>query len=126
MRTPWFYHLTFIAPPCWQSTTINSGQTTDQLAEGLKEADVILTLRVQQERLNEDERYNLETYHQAYGLTLQSLVLAKPNAVVLHPGPTNRGIEISSEVADGPQSLILRQVENGVFMRMAILESLLS
>jgi aspartate carbamoyltransferase catalytic subunit len=120
------YHLTFISPPCWQSTTISPDQTTDQLAEGLKEVDVIVTLRVQQERLNEDEHYNLATYHQAYGLTQQSLALAKPNAVVLHPGPINRGIEISSDVADGPQSLILRQVENGVFMRMAILESLLS
>lgn len=117
---------TFISPPCWQSTHVQNGLMTDQLAEGLKEADVILTLRVQQERLNKDEHYNLDTYHQAYGLTPQALALAKPHAMVLHPGPINRGIEISSEVADGPHSLILKQVENGVFMRMAILESLLS
>lgn len=118
-------HLNFIAPPLWHPSTISTGHVTDDLTEGLRGADVIITLRVQQERLHASEHYDLTQYHQAYGLTQQRLALAKPNAIVLHPGPINRDIEISSAVADGPQSCILEQVQNGVWMRMAILDKLL-
>jgi len=69
---------------------------------------------------------SLEYYHRDYGLTARRLRRAAPDAVVLHPGPMNRGVEIDDEVADGPQSLILRQVANGVPVRMAVLETLLS
>ena len=62
----------------------------------------------------------------AYGLNTNKLKWAKPNAIVMHPGPMNRGIEIDSEVADGPQSVILEQVQNGVLMRQAIIHHLLS
>ena len=68
---------------------------------------------------------SLEDYHRNYGLTEERLHRAAPDAVVLHPGPMNRGVEIDSDVADGPQSLILRQVANGVAVRMAVLEEVL-
>jgi len=68
---------------------------------------------------------SLDDYHRDFGLTAGRLKRAAPDAVVMHPGPINRGVEITDEVADGPQSLILRQVSNGVAVRMAVLEALL-
>lgn len=88
--------------------------------------DVVMTLRLQRERMQEGLVSSLEDYHRDYGITPERMRLAKPDAVVMHPGPMNRGIEISDEVADGPQSLILRQVANGVAVRMAVLESALA
>jgi aspartate carbamoyltransferase catalytic subunit len=119
-------HLRLIAPKLWQPTQISTGEVTENLSEGIKDADVIITLRVQEERLAEHEHMDRATYHAAYGVTQQTLALANPHAIVMHPGPMNRGIEISSEVADGPQSCILKQVHNGVFIRMSILERLLA
>ncbi len=88
--------------------------------------DVVMTLRLQRERMQEGLVSSLEDYHRDYGITLDRMKLARPDAVVMHPGPMNRGIEISDEVADGPQSLILRQVANGVAVRMAVLETALA
>ncbi len=85
-------------------------------------ADVVMALRIQKERIKEQS--SLMTgmeYHQLFGLTEARLALAKPDAVVMHPGPMNRDVEISGPVADGPQSLITRQVHNGVAVRMAVL-----
>jgi len=98
------------------------GEDLDALLEG---ADALLMLRLQRERMEEGLVPSLEQYHRCYGLTAQRLQRAAPGAVVLHPGPVNRGVEITDEVADGPQSWILRQVRNGVAIRMAVLESLL-
>ncbi|MER2603428.1 MAG: aspartate carbamoyltransferase catalytic subunit [Candidatus Competibacter phosphatis] len=88
---------------------------------GLREVDVIVMLRLQRERM---ERALLPTeqefFHQ-YGLTEERLALAKPDAIVMHPGPINRGVEIDSRVADGPRSVILEQVTNGIAVRMAIM-----
>lgn len=117
--------ITLIAPELWQSPPIH-GHYSDSLAEGLKNADVIMTLRVQCERIEGHEQLSLETYQEHYAINAQMLKHAKPNAMVLHPGPINRNIELSTDVADGPQSYVLTQVNNGVFMRMAILEKLLS
>lgn len=118
-------HLTLIAPPIWQPAQLHHGQTTDSLAEGLKDADVVMVLRIQQERLSANERFSIEAYQTHYQLNAKTLKYAKPDAIVLHPGPINRNIEITNEVTDGPQSYILKQVQNGVFMRMAILEEIL-
>jgi aspartate carbamoyltransferase catalytic subunit len=82
-------------------------------------------LRLQRERMEEGLVGSLEDYHRDYGLTAARLRRAARGAVVLHPGPMNRGVEITDEVADGPQSLVLRQVANGVAVRMAVLETLL-
>ncbi len=84
-----------------------------------------MMLRLQRERMDDGLVASLEDYHRAYGLTATRLRRAAPDAVVMHPGPINRGVEITDEVADGPQSLVLRQVANGVAVRMAVLESLL-
>ena len=93
--------------------------------EALKDADVIMMLRVQLERQHEAPMAASE-YFRFYGLRLEHLKLAKPDAIVMHPGPINRGRELSSEVADSQSSVILNQVENGVAVRMAVLERILS
>ena len=93
--------------------------------EAIAGADVIMMLRVQRERLEEDLGDGPGEYLSRYGLTSERLASAAPNAVVMHPGPMNRGVEIADEVADDPErSLILLQVEAGVAMRMACLEML--
>jgi aspartate carbamoyltransferase catalytic subunit len=95
--------------------------------EAIAGADAVMTLRVQRERLDEDLGDAPGEYLRLFGLTSKRLALAAPNAVVLHPGPMNRGIEIADEVAELPaRSLILRQVANGVAMRMAVLDLLVA
>ncbi len=98
--------------------------TTD-IREAITGADVIMMLRVQLERQHE-AAIPAGEYFQYYGLRLEHLSLAKPDAIVMHPGPINRGREIDSEVADSQRSVILNQVENGVAVRMAVLERILS
>ncbi len=116
--------LTLVAPNLWQPTSVHYGRVTASLRDGLVDADVVICLRVQSERLLVSEHMDLASYRRDYALTCDSLAFAKKDAIVMHPGPINREIEIDSDVADGPQSHILQQVCNGVFMRMAILESL--
>ena len=100
--------------------------TGDDFDAMLEDVDAVMMLRLQRERMEEGLVASLEDYHRQYGLTAERLRRAASDAVVLHPGPINRGIEITDEVADGPQSLVLRQVSNGVAIRMAVLESLLA
>ena len=82
-------------------------------------------LRIQKERMGEADLPDGAQYFSAWGLTPQRLALARPDAIVMHPQPMNRGIEIASGVADGPQSVIRDQVRNGVAVRMAVLETVL-
>ena len=89
--------------------------------EAVRNADVIMTLRIQLERQSGGFFPSLREYSVRYGLNRRRLELAQPDAIVLHPGPINRGVEIDSDVADGPGSVILDQVENGVAVRMAVL-----
>jgi aspartate carbamoyltransferase catalytic subunit len=97
-----------------------------QLAEALAGADVVMMLRIQRERMNEADLPQGERYFAAWGLTRERLGLARPDAIVMHPQPMNRGIEIASDVADGPQSVIRDQVRNGVAVRMAVLAEVLA
>lgn len=99
------------------------GTDLDAALEGV---DAVMALRLQRERMDGGLVSSLEDYHRDYGLTAARLRRAAPGAVVLHPGPINRGVEIADDVADGPCSLILRQVANGVAVRMAVLEALLA
>lgn len=99
-------------------------QRFEQLEEGLQDADVVICLRIQRERLRQDQQVDAQAFHQAYGLTPERLKLAKKDAIVLHPGPVNREVELSSEVMDGPQSVILEQVSHGVLLRMAVLRNM--
>lgn len=97
-----------------------------QLDKALEGADVVVSLRVQKERIRGNVDNELDSYRKAYQLTDTLLSKAKQDAIVMHPGPMNRGIEITSAVADGPQSVIFQQVSNGVFVRMAVLEYVLN
>ncbi|MBI4843679.1 MAG: aspartate carbamoyltransferase catalytic subunit [Nitrospirae bacterium] len=89
--------------------------------EGIKGADVVMALRIQLERQSKGFLPSLKEYFNLYGLTGERMKLAKKDAIVMHPGPMNRGVEIASDVADGPQSVILEQVTNGIAVRMAVL-----
>lgn len=114
-----------IAPAIWQPETVHYGQTTTSLQEGITDADVVICLRIQQERLQPYEQLELTQYHSDYGITSKTLTWAKHDVMVMHPGPINRGVEIDDNVADGAHSFILQQVSNGVFLRMAVLEALI-
>jgi aspartate carbamoyltransferase catalytic subunit len=101
-------------PGCTRSASID---------EGLDGADVVMMLRIQKERMTEAAIPDGAEYFARFGLTLPRLRRARPDAIVMHPQPMNRGIEIASEVADGPQSVIRAQVSNGVAVRMAVLQA---
>ncbi len=94
------------------------------MEEGLKDVDVVMMLRLQRERMGGVFVPSEREYFQVFGLDPERLAIARPDALVMHPGPMNRGVEIGSEVADGPQSVIRDQVEMGVAVRMAVLEAL--
>ena len=91
------------------------------MEQGIKDCDVVIMLRLQNERMNGALLPSANEYFRHFGLTPQKLALAKPDAIVMHPGPMNRGIEIHSEVADGNQAVILNQVTFGIAVRMAVM-----
>jgi aspartate carbamoyltransferase catalytic subunit len=99
-------------------------EVSRDMREGLKGADIVMMLRLQRERMNGSFVPSTQEYFHYYGLDQKKLGYAKPDALVMHPGPMNRGVEIDSAVADGAQSLIREQVEMGVAVRMAVLEAL--
>ena len=94
---------------------------THSIKEGLVDIDVIIMLRLQKERMNSALLPSESEYFKCFGLSADKVKLAKPDAIVMHPGPINRGVEIDSSVADGPQSVILQQVSNGIAVRMAVM-----
>ena len=115
---------TLCGPPMWLPREFeclgNGVRRCSRVEEALEGADVIIVLRVQQERLHEPA-LPLDEYIMLYQLTPQRLKIARPGALVLHPGPMIRGLEIDPAVADGPQSCVLEQVTNGLAVRMAVL-----
>jgi aspartate carbamoyltransferase catalytic subunit len=95
----------------------------DNLEDGLRNADVVMALRIQRERIgNLDGIPGIDEYFANYGISSERMQIAAPNAIVMHPGPMNRGIEIESSLADSPSSVVTQQVSNGVAVRMAVLE----
>ena len=96
-------------------------RTFSNMDEGLKDVDVVIMLRLQRERMQGGLLPSQSEYYRLYGLTEKRMKLMKPDAIVMHPGPINRGVEIESAVADGPQSVILNQVTYGIAIRMAVL-----
>jgi aspartate carbamoyltransferase catalytic subunit len=96
-------------------------RVTTAVEEAVTGADVIMMLRIQQERMQGAYFPSLREYFNLFGMTVDRIARAKPDVIVMHPGPMNRGVEIASEVADGPYSVILEQVANGVAVRMAVL-----
>jgi aspartate carbamoyltransferase catalytic subunit len=97
---------------------------TSDVAAAMREADVVMTLRIQKERMASGLLPSLGEYAAHYGITRERLALAAPGAIVMHPGPMNEGVEIAPDVANGPQSVIREQVRNGVPVRMAVLSLL--
>lgn len=102
----------------------SNARVYEDFEQALKGADVVMMLRIQKERIFGLAIPAAEDYHKAWGLTEERMALAAPGAILLHPGPMNRGVEIASTVADGPQSLVRKQVRNGLHTRMAVLLTL--
>jgi aspartate carbamoyltransferase catalytic subunit len=96
-------------------------RATSMVDEAVRDADVVMLLRIQLERMEGAYFPSLREYFNVFGMTEERLKAAKPDVMIMHPGPMNRGVEIASEVADGPYSVILEQVSNGVAVRMAVL-----
>jgi len=94
------------------------------LEDGIRGADVIMALRIQKERMDQSQIPDVDAFVKEWGITEKSILHAKQDAVVLHPGPMNRGIEITSAIADGPHSAVQQQVRNGVAVRMAVLATI--
>jgi len=105
--------------------TLDGCIVSDDFDAAIEGVDAAMMLRLQRERMAEGLVDSLDAYHRDYGLDEARLRRAAPDAIVMHPGPMNRGVEITDAVADGPQSRVLRQVANGVAVRMAVLEALL-
>ena len=116
-------NVTLAAPPMLMPVEIEKMgvRVVSSLDEALEGADVVMMLRIQLERQGKLSFPSLREYYHTFGLTPERLRRAKPGVIVMHPGPMNRGVEIASDVADGPYSVILEQVTNGVAVRMAVL-----
>jgi aspartate carbamoyltransferase catalytic subunit len=116
-------HVTLVAPPTLLPVGIDSWpcEFSYDLDSALKGADAVMMLRVQRERMNAAFFPSAQEYSRRYGLNVARANLLSANGIVMHPGPMNRGLEISSEVADGEKSVIVEQVSNGVSVRMAVL-----
>ena len=107
-----------LIPPGIERLGVHASTAID---EAVADADVIMMLRIQQERMHGAFFPSTREYFNTFGMTLARLAHAKPDVIIMHPGPMNRGVEIASDVADGPYSVILEQVANGVAVRMAVL-----
>ena len=117
--------LRLVSPPAMAADPADMpfAHIVDNLADGLRDADVVMALRIQRERIgNLDGIPGIDEYFANFGVSIERMKIAKPDAIVMHPGPMNRGIEIEGLLADSPQSMITRQVTNGVAVRMAVLE----
>ncbi|HEX2140132.1 MAG TPA: aspartate carbamoyltransferase catalytic subunit [Woeseiaceae bacterium] len=120
--------LRLVCPPALapEADAIPSGRILHRLDDGLRGADVVMALRIQRERIgNLDGVPGIDEYFANYGISRERMKHAAPGAIVMHPGPMNRGIEIESALADSPASVITRQVTNGVAVRMAILSTVI-
>jgi aspartate carbamoyltransferase catalytic subunit len=108
-----------LVPRLWQTLGV---QVHWQLAPALQDADFVMALRLQTERMDQHFLPSLREYHREYGITRERLSLCRPGVKILHPGPVNRGVELASDVLDDPQvSLVSQQVSHGVAVRMAVL-----
>jgi len=111
-----------IGPPTFLPPELRAwGETTHDLHEGVRDADVVMMLRIQLERQGKNFFPSVDEYSHYFCLTERAVGLANPDVIILHPGPMNRGVEIASDVADGPYSVIMDQVTNGIAVRMAVL-----
>jgi len=125
LQTMGIGELRLISPPALapDADRYPGARIVDNIADGLKDADVVMALRIQRERIgNLDGVPGIDEYFANFGVSHENIKFAKPDAIVMHPGPMNRGIEIEGSLADGPRSVITKQVTNGVAVRMAVLD----
>lgn len=117
----------FSGPKVWYNADFAAYGDYLPIDELVGSMDVMMLLRVQHERLDEssDETFDAEAYHQQYGLTMARGAQMKPNAIIMHPAPVNRGVELASDLVEAPQSRIFQQMTNGVFIRMAMISNVL-
>ncbi|ARJ39979.1 aspartate carbamoyltransferase [Sporosarcina ureae] len=113
--------VTFLCPPEWAGEF----DSVDNWDEVIETSDVVMLLRVQHERHNTEMAYTKAAYHEQYGLTIERAARMKKNAIIMHPAPVNRDVEIADSLIESPQSRIFKQVENGVYIRAAVLELIL-
>ena len=118
--------VTLCAPPTLMPVEMESFgvSVTEDADEAVKGADVVMGLRIQLERQKSGLFPSVREYHKMFGINERRMALANPNAIIMHPGPVNRGVELAASMADGPQSVINEQVTNGVCVRMAVLDIL--
>jgi len=125
LQTMGIGELRLISPPALAPDTnkFPGAIIVDNITDGLRDADVVMALRIQRERIgNLDGVPGIDEYFANYGVSRESMKLAKPDAIVMHPGPMNRGIEIEGTLADSSRSVVTKQVTNGVAVRMAVLD----
>ncbi|VAW41526.1 Aspartate carbamoyltransferase [hydrothermal vent metagenome] len=113
-------------PPELLPQTAEMAIVCTSMQQALQNSDVIIMLRIQTERMSKQDIPTLESYHKQFGLNRQTLAFARPSCIVMHPGPINRAVEISSEIADNSPSVILKQVKNGILIRQAVLTMLIN
>ncbi|PID16441.1 aspartate carbamoyltransferase [Sporosarcina sp. P34] len=113
--------VTFLCPPEWAGEF----DSVDNWDEVIETSDVVMLLRVQHERHNTEMAYTKSAYHEQYGLTIERAARMKKGAIIMHPAPVNRDVEIADSLIESPQSRIFKQVENGVYIRAAVLELIL-
>jgi len=118
--------VTFGGPRAWYPADFDNFGTYTGLDQGLADVDVLMLLRVQHERLGQDEEvdFSIDSYHALHGLTRERYGMLKETAIIMHPAPVNRGVEIADELVEAPKSRIFEQMTNGVYARMAILNAL--
>jgi aspartate carbamoyltransferase catalytic subunit len=125
LQTMGIGELRLVSPPALapDADRFEGATIVDNIADGLRDADVVMALRIQRERIgNLDGVPGIDEYFANFGVSYDSMKLAKPDAIVMHPGPMNRGIEIEGTLADSSRSVITKQVTNGVAVRMAVLD----
>jgi len=118
--------VSFAGPRDWYPETFDQFGTYQEYEDGLADLDVVMLLRVQHERISsvENANFSLVEYHNEYGLTKERYAMLKEQAIIMHPAPVNRGVEIESGLVEAPKSRIFQQMTNGVYARMAILDAL--
>jgi aspartate carbamoyltransferase catalytic subunit len=119
--------LRLVAPPALapEPSEFPGATLLDAIEDGVRDADVVMCLRIQRERMEQSRSPDGADFYREFGLTPERLALAQPHAIVMHPGPMNRGVEIAGSVADSPQSVITEQVTHGVAVRMAVMQTVM-
>ncbi len=116
----------FSGPEYWYSSEFEEFGNYVKVDELIDQMDVIILLRVQHERHQQEVAFSPTAYHSEYGLTVERYARMKENAIIMHPGPINRGVELASELVEAPKSRFSTQMKNGVFMRMAMIEAVIN